>query len=99
MCETHCSQHCYNGDPLERVHYLERQLKEARQQMIEYRAKSYWLDNEVKALRKKNRQEADDCRFAYWQGKVERQRQAINAIQKKGWMPTLIIREDEDVAA
>lgn len=99
MCENHCRQHCYNGDPLERVHYLERQLKEARQQVSEYRSKSYWLDHEVQALRNKNRMKADEARFAYYQGKVERQRAAIQAIQKKGWMPVLIIREEEDAAA
>lgn len=100
MCDNHCREHCYNGDPQERVHYLERQLKEANERWRDSSSKAYWLEYEVKALRNKNHKAADEARFAYLLGKIDRQRKAIQAIQKKGWMPVLIIKEEEeDVAA
>lgn len=69
-----------------RISELEREVTNLQHQVDAYRTgrRGYWGSPEY-------------WRIAYLEGKVHRQASAIRQIQKVGWQPTLIIREDGGV--
>ena len=78
----------------EQVAALRRQVTEQSESAMTYRAEAWFLKKEVAELRKGNWSAANEQRFQCLQNKVNRQRAAINKIQRRGWEPKYIIFEE-----
>jgi hypothetical protein len=85
---------CEDSDCVTRIKSLERQLRDAHERWSDKYNQAYYLELQLKAADTGNLEQALEFRTAYLQGKIDRQRRAIDRIQRKGWQPSFIIEEE-----
>jgi hypothetical protein len=81
---------------------LQREIDSLRAQLADARAQNYKLDSQLRACIRGNNewgtvaQSLHNAELYYWIGKCQRQRQAINHIQRRGWYPPEYVIREED---
>lgn len=97
MCEKKCTEHCYDGDEYDRVRFLEHRNRELAEELR-------LAKGEARVLKQELNHGIESEKYPWWanyqhhraylMGKINRQAAVIRQLQKQGWQPKYLIKEE-----